>query len=342
MLAPVIFSKTVWIPDGQSDDGNPYLFTGRRVDILDNGSLKIQYNRNRYYDYYTGRWLTQDPAGYTDGMNLYEYVGSASSIRTDPLGKFSPSLHGPITQEGYDDSVVTFSFLVEDFVLSEVKKWNKLTDFDLFGIDSYHCGNVSFVNKVKGYMDNIKAQECDMGRIGPLSYGGFYIVKSTGRILHNLQDCMSHTDWCEGCEGRNTDMRDLYWAVHTKTTNDRYDFDRVSDAAASEALVFWVQSIGNVPYHGIPMDLSLLEAGSSAEVSGRIYYPDIGASGSHGLYAADHDEHGRTKWKEGSSDPYVHFAWEHAYDTAVLQTKDFFEWLEQNVTFCCWCELYGY
>ena len=42
---------------------NAYLFTGRRVDILDNGSLKIQYNRNRYYDYYTGRWLTHDPLG---------------------------------------------------------------------------------------------------------------------------------------------------------------------------------------------------------------------------------------------------------------------------------------
>jgi len=43
--------------------GNPYLFTASRVDILDSGSLKIQYNRNRYYDYYTGRWLTHDPLG---------------------------------------------------------------------------------------------------------------------------------------------------------------------------------------------------------------------------------------------------------------------------------------
>ena len=50
-------------PDGKSDYGNPYLFTGRRLDILDNSSLKIQYNRNRYYDYYAGRWLTYDPAG---------------------------------------------------------------------------------------------------------------------------------------------------------------------------------------------------------------------------------------------------------------------------------------
>ncbi len=39
---------------------NPYLFTGRRLDILDSGSLKLQYNRNRYYDPETGRWLTHD------------------------------------------------------------------------------------------------------------------------------------------------------------------------------------------------------------------------------------------------------------------------------------------
>jgi len=88
---------------------NPYLFTGRRLDILDNGSLKIQYNRNRYYDQYTGRWLTHDPLGitpnplganqfsilgqYTDGLCLYEYVGSCPSVDTDPDGQI---IGGPI------------------------------------------------------------------------------------------------------------------------------------------------------------------------------------------------------------------------------------------------------
>jgi len=78
--------------DGLSDYDNPYLFTGRRWDILNNGSLKIQYSRNRYYDYHTGRFLTNDPLGitprpvktyrcdiagqYKDGLNLYEYIGS--------------------------------------------------------------------------------------------------------------------------------------------------------------------------------------------------------------------------------------------------------------------------
>ncbi|NIT55187.1 MAG: hypothetical protein GWN00_02735 [Aliifodinibius sp.] len=92
--------------DGESNYGNPYLFTGRRVDILDSGSLKIQYNRNRYYDYYTGRWLTHDPLGitpnpqkpnrfeaigqYKDGMNLYEYVRSNPAVASDPWGLMAP------------------------------------------------------------------------------------------------------------------------------------------------------------------------------------------------------------------------------------------------------------
>jgi RHS repeat-associated protein len=82
--------------------GNPYLFTGRQVDIFDSGSLKIQYNRNRYLDYYTGRWTTEDPLGivpnaqlsnyfipknqYTAGLNLYEYVLNSPVIGIDSYG----------------------------------------------------------------------------------------------------------------------------------------------------------------------------------------------------------------------------------------------------------------
>jgi len=38
------------------------------------------------YDYTTGRWLTQDPIGYQDGLNLYEYVRSNPIIKIDYLG----------------------------------------------------------------------------------------------------------------------------------------------------------------------------------------------------------------------------------------------------------------
>ena len=100
-------NPTIWNADftterDSSNYGNPYLFTGRRVDILDSSSLKIQYNRNRYYDYYSGRWLTHDPLGitpnpqkpnkfdvvtqYNDGLSLYEYVGSNPVHYIDPTG----------------------------------------------------------------------------------------------------------------------------------------------------------------------------------------------------------------------------------------------------------------
>ncbi|MHC4867876.1 MAG: RHS repeat domain-containing protein, partial [Planctomycetota bacterium] len=89
-------------PDGKTDWANPYYFTGRRADFLDGGKLTLQINRHRYYDYYTGRWLTHDPLGitpaagplnpfaihkqYTDALNLYEYALDSPARYIDPLG----------------------------------------------------------------------------------------------------------------------------------------------------------------------------------------------------------------------------------------------------------------
>jgi len=90
------------VSNQQSLFTNPYYFTGRRLDVFENGFLKIQYNRNRYYNYSLGRWLTHDPLGidpsgeiknpfailtqYRDAMNLYEYVKSNPVIYVYPCG----------------------------------------------------------------------------------------------------------------------------------------------------------------------------------------------------------------------------------------------------------------
>ncbi len=75
-------------PDGKSDYDNPYLFTGRRLDILDSNSLKIMYYRARYYDPYTGRFMQPDPINYGDGMNYYEYVRNNQKCSNEPLGQY--------------------------------------------------------------------------------------------------------------------------------------------------------------------------------------------------------------------------------------------------------------
>ena len=40
-----------------------------------------------------GRFISRDPIGYSGGLNLYEYVGSMSTILFDPYGFFGYDMH---------------------------------------------------------------------------------------------------------------------------------------------------------------------------------------------------------------------------------------------------------
>ena len=72
-------------PSETSACGNPYYYTGRRLD-KESG---LYYFRTRTYDPGTGRFLQTDPIEYIDGMNLYEYVGDNPVMFTDPFGLYS-------------------------------------------------------------------------------------------------------------------------------------------------------------------------------------------------------------------------------------------------------------
>src|SRR5205823_6969245 len=61
-----------------------YLYTSREYDA----EIDLQYNRARYYDANTGRWISQDPLGFDAGdSNLYRYVNNRPVNTTDPSGK---------------------------------------------------------------------------------------------------------------------------------------------------------------------------------------------------------------------------------------------------------------
>ena len=60
-----------------------YAWTGRELD----NETGLQYNRARYYDATTGRWMSQDPLGFDAGdSNLYRYVNNGPTNATDPSG----------------------------------------------------------------------------------------------------------------------------------------------------------------------------------------------------------------------------------------------------------------
>ncbi len=69
---------------------NSYSYTGREFD-----GLGIDYYRARYYNPITGRFLSEDPAGYSAGVNLYAYVYGSPLVFTDPSGE--DALSGAIT-----------------------------------------------------------------------------------------------------------------------------------------------------------------------------------------------------------------------------------------------------
>jgi RHS repeat-associated protein len=60
---------------------NPIRFQGQYLD----DETGLHYNRHRYYDPDTTRYLTQDPVGLIGGTNLYRYA-SNSTVWVDPLG----------------------------------------------------------------------------------------------------------------------------------------------------------------------------------------------------------------------------------------------------------------
>jgi RHS repeat-associated protein len=60
-----------------------YGFTGRQFDA----ETGLQYNRARYYNARTGRFLSEDPIGFASGsVNLYAYVGNDPVDLIDPFG----------------------------------------------------------------------------------------------------------------------------------------------------------------------------------------------------------------------------------------------------------------
>ncbi|MHC4068615.1 MAG: RHS repeat domain-containing protein [Planctomycetota bacterium] len=70
-------------PNRTSSVNNPYMFTARRYD----DETSLYYYRARYYDPDVGRFISVDPIGYEDSMNLYNYVGNNPVVERDPFGQ---------------------------------------------------------------------------------------------------------------------------------------------------------------------------------------------------------------------------------------------------------------
>ena len=58
----------------------------------------LHYNTRRFYDPKIGRYITQDPIGFSGGMNLYRYANGNPINRIDPTGEIVPAVGAVVSR----------------------------------------------------------------------------------------------------------------------------------------------------------------------------------------------------------------------------------------------------
>ena len=101
--------------ESSPSNGDRYGYTGREWQT----ELNLQYNRARWYDPVTKRWLSQDPLGFGAGdSNLYRYVGNQPTLAGDASGMFpGDALDGGSTGSSKKET----DRLIKDFKAQEAK-----------------------------------------------------------------------------------------------------------------------------------------------------------------------------------------------------------------------------
>lgn len=122
-----------WSSDdnGISDYDNSILYCGYHFDT----ETENYHIRNRYLHPTLGRWLSCDPIGYEDGMNLYEYVRSKPILAGDPMGLLTvtqcPSSYAPFgTLTGYKYDLTIFTFCIDENTRIMVMSWRTMCAFE--------------------------------------------------------------------------------------------------------------------------------------------------------------------------------------------------------------------
>ena len=74
-----------------SSNGDRFMFAGMQFDA----TTGLYYDHARYYSAATGRFMSQDPNGFSAGdTNLYRYAANAPTIAVDPSGLYCVGLRG--------------------------------------------------------------------------------------------------------------------------------------------------------------------------------------------------------------------------------------------------------
>jgi len=206
---------------------NPYYFTGRRLDSYvrdEDGTitghvaeplLTLYHYRAREYDARHGRFLQRDPAGYVDGMNLYQYAGSNPTAKADPTGKWEADVHEKLTSTWAQEKPILMRKKAADlvgrknietdgdygrgvahqFVFGRGRGWSPAT-----GDQSRHLDRNPYGRDTRRQWVDFELPTAIQACSGSSSDPEKAAVH-LGRALHSIQDYWAHGDYSKGTTG---------------------------------------------------------------------------------------------------------------------------------------------
>jgi hypothetical protein len=288
--------------------------------------------------------MQQDPAGYVDGLNLYEYERTNPIDMSDPTGLFSTPNHTKLATTaaqgfgmkpkyiqafvGADLSVDNKQFESEAALHAQANGWDSIVRSDMKAIKEIDPNHFS------------GRQTPRQGRIqGGFANAIWAILRDMGEAAHTLQDYFSHTDWVEGYN-----MEPVYFQYNDEAMLSA--MGAVSSQSGPSLPVIWkLGPNAHQPHHGEIISMDALWSGNTSRYTNVIYYAGGGMStlgptfpSEHSKYSADQAGAGRDQAPPKG----LRGAFNRAYALASLQSTAWVRWARDNMNPCARIEIFGY
>lgn len=182
---------------GEQAGENPHRFSTKYFDQESN----LYYYGYRYYSTEIGRWVSRDPVGERDGVNLYLFVSNNPTVFYDLLGLWDAGDHRRLTaiafgraepSSGLDDYQVDISIFLQEANVS--------VDDDLLSDNRWHFNrdidknNENVENAIRLYKKLLTGQWKDMEEKikEPNKENCQNALKIVGMLSHAWQDYYAH------------------------------------------------------------------------------------------------------------------------------------------------------